>query len=79
MPDFTAMSIVVRQHDPNKSVSLIDRALLDASTSIASTSFVCVGDDIQVDEQEGFLRYLIACFGWKQPRFYHSNVALSQC
>ena len=37
--------------------ALAAAAFADSPTSLPETSYVCVGDTISTDEQEGFLRY----------------------
>lgn len=48
-------SLIVREHKPDAALELIERALTAQDTPI-STTFVCVGDVISTEGQEGFLR-----------------------
>ncbi|KAJ9526934.1 hypothetical protein QJQ45_025359 [Haematococcus lacustris] len=50
------MSAIVRAHDPAGAVGLIESALGSAPGAVDASSYVCVGDVIEVDEQEGYLR-----------------------
>ncbi|KAL6746744.1 hypothetical protein V8C86DRAFT_2933301 [Haematococcus lacustris] len=50
------MSAIVRAYDPAGAVGLIESALGSAPGAVDASSYVCVGDVIEVDEQEGYLR-----------------------
>lgn len=50
------MAVVVRALDPARVINLIERGLGDLAASLPDSAFVCIGDTIQTDEQEGFLR-----------------------
>lgn len=46
------MSVIVRSFEPGASIKLISRALKSSESSIADSSFVCVGDSIDTDEPD---------------------------
>lgn len=53
------MPLIVRAHDKDSSIELIEEALggqEPTTTSGASSNYVVVGDEIEVEDQEGFLR-----------------------
>ncbi|KAG1666778.1 hypothetical protein FOA52_004614 [Chlamydomonas sp. UWO 241] len=50
------MSVVVRGHDPEGSVSMIQSALGATDGIVGESACVVVGDVISMDEQDGFLR-----------------------
>lgn len=49
------MSVIVRAHDPNGAVSLIEEALGGAPGAVDQGRFVCIGDVIETDDQVGFV------------------------
>ncbi|KXZ41279.1 hypothetical protein GPECTOR_582g639 [Gonium pectorale] len=50
-----AVKAIVRQHQPGADIALIERALNVTDAPISRT-FVCVGDEINTEGQDGFLR-----------------------
>ncbi|PNH10883.1 Exosome complex component RRP4 [Tetrabaena socialis] len=52
---FEPAAVLVRAHRPGADIALIERAL-NVPDALPSTTFVCVGDEISTEGQEGFLR-----------------------
>lgn len=51
------MSVTVRSFEPASNIKLIGATLKHVAVGLPAAAFVCVGDTIDTDEQEGFLRY----------------------
>eukprot|EP00798_Chlamydomonas_sp_ICE-L_P007459 gene7459-600_t len=50
------MSVIVRTYQSDRAVSLIEEALGGTQSNLSTGSYVAVGDAIDTDDQEGFLR-----------------------
>eukprot|EP00877_Chromochloris_zofingiensis_P000115 jgi/Chrzof1/10103/Cz04g27050.t1 len=50
------MSVTVRSFEPASNIKLIGATLKHVAVGLPAAAFVCVGDTIDTDEQEGFLR-----------------------